>query len=167
MNFALSTDVKNFGDPGSDLAHRAVYITFYFLIAREVLISAWPSPLGLYPWPKSRPRAPRVEGALAEGTGKLWDVDAAVSRLKGQPGACASGEEGAPPAAGTEILECHVLEFLSRCASFQVLWEHLGWRWGQIGMDLCARLVSSSDSAVPPGLPSFRALCYKMSWILP
>lgn len=33
---------------------------------------------------------------------------------------------------------------------------------GQLGMDLYARLVSSSDSAVPPGLPSFRVLCYKM-----
>lgn len=34
--------------------------------------------------------------------------------------------------------------------------------WGQIGTDLYARLVSSSDSAVPPGLPSFGALCYTM-----
>lgn len=34
--------------------------------------------------------------------------------------------------------------------------------WGQIGTDLYARLVFSSDSAVPPGLPSFGALCYKM-----
>lgn len=75
---------------------------------------------------------------------------------------CLPREEGAPPAAGMEIPAWHVLEFLSCCASFQVLWEHLGWRWGQIGTDLYAGLVSSSDSAVLPELPSFRVLCYKM-----
>lgn len=59
----------------------------------------------------------------------------------------------------TEIPAWHVLEFLSCCARFQVLWEHLG---GEIGTDLYARLVSSPDSVVLSGLPSFRALCYKM-----
>lgn len=46
---------------------------------------------------------------------------------------------------GAEILAWHVLEFLSCRASFQVLWEQLWWQWGQIGTDLHARLVSSSD----------------------